>query len=186
MNISNITNFNIDNSDKYASTMRGINMTNGNFMTASTRDKIIAQVQKLESKKPAISEQIGNARLQGGLEENEELIMALEEMQRVEMDIHRHQEKLVDIQLIHPLSPGIRSIVIVGTTVTVLNTDTDVESTYTILGEHDSDPNNGIISFKSPLGAELLQRSVGDEVEIRAGNNISEYEIIKIVVKKQQ
>jgi transcription elongation factor GreA len=164
--------------------MRGINMTNGNFMTASTRDKIIAQVQKLESKKPAISEQIGNARLQGGLEENEELIMALEEMQRVEMDIHRHQEKLVDIQLIHPLSPGIRSIVIVGTTVTVLNTDTDVESTYTILGEHDSDPNNGIISFKSPLGSELLQRSVEDEVEIRAGNNISNYEIIKIVVKK--
>jgi transcription elongation factor GreA len=72
----------------------------------------------------------------------------------------------------------------VGTTVTVLNTDTDVESTYTILGEHDSDPNNGIISFKSPLGSELLQRSVEDEVEIRAGNNISNYEIIKIVVKK--
>lgn len=186
MNISNITHFNIDNSDKYASTMRGINMTNGNFMTASTRDKIIAQVQKLESKKPAISEQIGNARLQGGLEENEELIMALEEMQRTEMDIHRHQEKLVDIQLIHPLSPGIRNIITVGTTVTILNIDTDVESTYTILGEYDSDPNNGIISFKSPLGAELLQRSVGDEVEIRAGNNISEYEIIKIVVKKQQ
>ena len=184
MNISNITNFNIDNSDKYASTMRGINMTNGNFMTASTRDKIIAHVQKLESKKPAISEQIGNARLQGGLEENEELIMALEEMQRVEMDIHRHQEKLVDIQLIHPLSPGVRNIITVGTTVTILNIGTDVESTYTILGEHDSDPNNGIISFKSPLGAELLQRSVGDEVEIRAGNNISEYEIIKIVVKK--
>jgi len=186
MNISNITHFNIDNSDKYASTMRGINMTNGNFMTASTRDKIIAQVQKLESKKPAISEQIGNARLQGGLEENEELIMALEEMQRVDMDIHRHQEKLVDIQLIQPLSPGTRSIVVVGTTVTVLNTDTDVESTYTILGEHDSDPNNGIISFKSPLGSELLQRSVGDDIEIRAGNNISNYEIIKIVVKKQQ
>ena len=43
MNISNITHFNIDDSDKYASTMRGINMTNGNFMTASTRDKILAQ-----------------------------------------------------------------------------------------------------------------------------------------------
>ena len=186
MNISNITHFNIDDSDKYASTMRGINMTNGNFMTASTRDKILAQIRELEGKKPTITEQIGNARLQGGLEENEELIMALEEMQRVDMDIHRHQEKLVDIQLIQPLSPGIRNIITVGTTVTILNIDTDVESTYTILGEHDSDPNNGIISFKSPLGAELLQREVDDEVEIRAGNNITNYEIIKIVVKKLQ
>ena len=186
MNISNITHFNIDDSDKYASTMRGINMTNGNFMTASTRDKILAQIRELEGKKPTITEQIGNARLQGGLEENEELIMALEEMQRVDMDIHRHQEKLVDIQLIQPLSPGIRNIITVGTTVTILNIDTDVESTYTILGEHDSDPNNGIISFKSPLGAELLSREVGDDVEIRAGNNISNYEIIKIVAKKLQ
>jgi len=186
MNISNITHFNIDDSDKYASTMRGINMTNGNFMTASTRDKILAQIRELEGKKPTITEQIGNARLQGGLEENEELIMALEEMQRVDMDIHRHQEKLVDIQLIQPLSPGIRNIITVGTTVTILNIDTDVESIYTILGEHDSDPNNGIISFKSPLGAELLQREVDDEVEIRAGNNITNYEIIKIVVKKLQ
>ena len=186
MNFNNISHFNIDNSAKYASTMRGIDMTKSNFMTASTRDKILAQIRELEGKKPTITEQIGNARLQGGLEENEELIMALEEMQRVDMDIHRHQEKLVDIQLIQPLSPGIRNIITVGTTVTILNIDTDVESIYTILGEHDSDPNNGIISFKSPLGSELLQRSVEDEVEIRAGNNITNYEIIKIVVKKLQ
>ena len=186
MNFNTITHFNIDNSAKYASTMRGIDMTKSNFMTASTRDKILAQIQKLESKKPAISEQIGNARLQGGLEENEELIMALEEMQRTDMEVHRHHEKLTDIQLIQPLSPGIRSIITLGTTVTIKNTKTKEEFTYTILGEHDSDPNNGIISFKSPLGGELLNREVGDDVEIRAGNTIANYEILKIVVKKQQ
>ena len=186
MNFNNITHFNIDNSAKYASTMRGIDMTKSNFMTASTRDKILAQIQKLESKKPAISEQIGNARLQGGLEENEELIMALEEMQRTDMEVHRHQEKLTNIQLIQPMSPGIRSIITLGTTVTIKNIKTKEEFTYTILGEHDSNPENGIISFKSPLGSELLNRSVGDDVEIRAGNNTIDYEVIKIVVKKQQ
>jgi transcription elongation GreA/GreB family factor len=36
------------------------------------------------------------------------------------------------------------------------------------------------------MGAELLNCSVGDEVEIRAGNNSTDYEIIKIVAKKQQ
>jgi transcription elongation factor GreA len=189
MNImnNNITiGFNIDNSDKYANTMRGTDMTKSNFMTASTRDKIIAQVQELEGKKPAISEQIGNARMQGGLEENEELIMALEEMQRLDMDIHRHQEKLVDVALISQLPPGKHKIVKMGTTVTIMNIETEKESIYTVLGIHDSDPNNGIISFKSPLGGELLSREVGDEIEIQAGNNISNYEIIKIVAKKLQ
>ena len=188
MNImNNITiGFNIDNSDKYANNKRGIDMTKSNFMTASTRDKIIAQIQELEGKKPTISEQIGNARLQGGLEENEELIMALEEMQRLDMDIHRHQEKLADITLISQLPPGKHKIVKMGTTVTIMNIETEKEFTYTILGVHDSDPNVGIISFKSPLGAELLSREVGDDVEIRAGNNISNYEIIKIVAKKLQ
>jgi len=189
MNImnNNITiGFNIDNSDKYANNKRGIDMTTSNFMTASTRDKIIAQIQELEGRKPVISEQIGNARLQGGLEENEELILALEEMQRLDMDIHRHQEKLADVTLISQLSPGKHKIVKMGTTVTIMNIDTEEESTYTVLGVHDSDPQNGIISYKSPLGAELLQRSVGDDVEIRAGNNVSNYEIIKIVAKKLQ
>ena len=115
MNImnNNITiGFNIDNSDKYASTLRGdTDMENGNFMTSKTRDRILAEVRILEDKKPEISTRIGDARLQGGLEENEELIMALEEMQRLDMDIHRHQEKLADVTLISQLSPGKHKIV---------------------------------------------------------------------------
>ena len=184
MTYSNITHFNIEDSDKYANDKRGNTMNTSNFMTESTRDMILKQIDDLENQKPAISDQIGSARLQGGLEENEELIMALEAMQWVDMEIHRHKEKLVDVQLIQPLSPGTRSVVSIGTTVTILNVDTDKESTYTIFGEHDSDPANGIISMKSPLGQELIGRSVGDEVEITAGNKSIEYEIIKIVVKK--
>ena len=72
-----LTHFNIDNSDKYASTLRGdTDMENGNFMTSKTRDRILAEVRILEDKKPEISTRIGDARLQGGLEENEELLMA--------------------------------------------------------------------------------------------------------------
>jgi len=186
MNIMNnniTTGFNIDESDKYADTMkRGTKMTDGNFMTASSRDAIIEQIAELQEKKPLVSEQIGAARMQGGLEENEELHMALEDMQRLDMDINRHEEKLIDIILIKPLPAGVYEIVEMGTTVTIMNIETEIESTYTILGVSDSDPENGIISFKSPLGAELIGREVGDEVEIQAGNNISEYEVMNIVV----
>ena len=180
MTNNTLTYFNVADSDKYAGTKRGITMTTGNFMTESTRSRIHAEILKLEDKKPDISERIGAARLQGGLEENEELLMALEDMQRTDMEISRLHEYLVDVSIIQSLKPGKKKTVVLGTTVTISNIDTDKEVSYTILGVHDSDPNNGIISLKSPMGVELLSREVSDEVEV----NGSYYEILKIVAKK--
>ena len=177
-----LTHFNIESSDKYASTLRGdTDMENGNFMTSKTRDRILAEVRVLEDKKPEISTRIGEARLQGGLEENEELLMALEDMQRIDMELGRYNEMLQDVKIIQPLPPGKKKKIVIGTTVSIMNIETEAEFTYTILGVHDSDPNNGIISFKSPMGQELLSREVGDEIEV----NESYYEITKIVVKKK-
>lgn len=68
MTYSNITYFNIEDSDKYANDTRGNTMNTSNFMTESTRDMILKQIDDLENQKPAISDQIGSARLQGGLE----------------------------------------------------------------------------------------------------------------------
>ena len=178
-----LTHFNIDNSDKYANTLRGdTDMENGNFMTSKTRNRILAEIQTLEDSKPEISTRIGEARLQGGLEENEELLMALDDLQRTDMELGRYNEMLQDVQIIIPLSPGKKKKVVIGTTVSIMNIKTKAEFTYTILGVHDSDPNIGIISFKSPMGQELLSREVGDEIEV----NDSYYEITKIVVKKLQ
>ena len=177
-----ITDFNVDSSDKYLGIQRGTNMTQGNFMTVKTRDRIMADIRGLEDKKPEITDRIGAARLQGGLEENEELIMALEDMQRLEIDLARHQDMVYDFKIIEQLKPGKKKEVVVGTTVSITNINTDQEFTYTILGVHDSDPNNGIISLKSPMGTELLNRTVGDEIEV----NESYYEITKIVAKKLQ
>ena len=177
-----ITHFNVDSSDKYLGIQRGTNMTQGNFMTVKTRDRIMADIRGLEDKKPEITDRIGAARLQGGLEENEELIMALEDMQRLEIDLARHQDMVYDFKIIEQLKPGKKKEVVVGTTVSITNINTDQEFTYTILGVHDSDPNNGIISLKSPMGTELLNRTVGDEIEV----NEAYYEITKIVSKKLQ
>jgi transcription elongation factor GreA len=87
---------------------------------------------------------------------------------------------LFDFKIIEPLKPGKKKNVVVGTTVTIMNIDNEKEFTYTILGVHDSDPDNGIISLKSPMGVELLTREVGDEIEV----NGTYYEILKIVAKK--
>ena len=106
--------------------------------------------------------------------------MALEDMQRHEQEVNRFQEMLFDAKIIEPIKLGKKKNVVVGASVTIMNIDNDKEFTYTILGVHDSDPNNGIISLKSPMGMELLTREVGDEIEV----NGTYYEILKITAKK--
>ena len=150
---SMLTHFNIESSDKYASTLRGdTDMENGNFMTSKTRDRILAEIQNIEDSKPEISTWSGDAWLQGGVEENEELLMALEDMQRIDMELGRYNEMLQDAQIILPLYPGKKKKVVIGTTVSIMNIESEAEFTYTILGVNDSATNNGNISFNYQMG----------------------------------
>ena len=52
--------------------------------------------------------------------------------------------------------------------------------TYTILGAWDGDPDNRIISYKTPLGAALLGKKPGDTVTVKAGGAEDDYTIVNI------
>ncbi len=66
----------------------------------------------------------------------------------------------------------------IGHTVTV--TTNDQTKVYKILGSSETDPQKGIISHTSPVGAALLGHQVGDTVKIKIANNEVGYKIIKI------
>ena len=55
-----------------------------------------------------------------------------------------------------------------------------VKSTFRILGPQETDPNKGIISHQSPLGAVLINHKKGDIVSLQTPNGIKEYRIIEI------
>lgn len=176
--------FNIDNSDKYTdnSFEQEINQSM-DIITQHGRDTVVKRISELTSKKSDISERISAAREQGGVEENEELHMALEEMQRNDVEIDRLSSLVSKSTLLEPLKPGSYDRVKPGVTVKLENFTVDKIVEYTILGEVESDPGNGIISFKSPLGIELMNAQVGDEIELERGTTIIEYEVLDIFVK---
>ncbi len=65
-----------------------------------------------------------------------------------------------------------------GSTVTVsLN---NKEKTYQILGSSETNPDKGIISHNSPIGAGLIGKKVGEEVDIKIGDKEVKYNIISI------
>ena len=154
-----------------------------NIITHIGRKLLNDRIAELASQKPALTEDIANARENGGTEENEELEMALDAVERVNHEITKYENILSTYRLVDIPEPGEYEKVVFGVKVKLLNLNANTEHTYQLLGEFESDPKNGIISVNSPLGKELMHLYEGDVAEIERGNNeYIEYEILRIFV----
>jgi transcription elongation factor GreA len=67
-----------------------------------------------------------------------------------------------------------------GVTVVLLDSETDEEVTYTLVGEDEADASRGLISFNSPIARALLGKGVDDEVKVRVPKGTREFEIREI------
>ena len=70
--------------------------------------------------------------------------------------------------------------VLFGTTVTLLNIETEVEVTYKIVGDDEADFKTGRISLNSPIARGLIGKEVDSEVEITIPGGVVEYEIVSV------
>ncbi|OUU25622.1 MAG: hypothetical protein CBB97_09415 [Candidatus Endolissoclinum sp. TMED37] len=176
--------FRLDESDKYAGNNNNYSEYNNNmdFLSTEGRDELNKRISEALAKKPEITQRIQAARMQGGLEENEELLTALDDMQTLDMELHRLQEILETATVIQPLSKGKYKTVVLGCHVKLENMDNGNKVKYQILGEFESDPTKGSISFRSPLGKELIGSKKRDIVAIMRPAGDIEYEILDIFV----
>jgi transcription elongation GreA/GreB family factor len=94
-------------------------------------------------------------------------------IQRVSRDLRYWNQRLTTAEV--QSAPVTASAVSFGSTVTLERDDGRVQ-TFRIVGEDESDPSKGRISYVSPLAQALMEKSVGDTVAAGAG----EAEIIKI------
>jgi transcription elongation factor GreA len=127
---------------------------------------------------PENSKAIASAREHGDLKENSEYKMAKQD-QQVLMAQKTHLERDLGRARVSDFSEATTDQVSVGTVVEVRNA-TGALTTYTILGAWDGDPDNHVISYKTPLGAALLGKKPGDIVKVKAGGSEEEYTIVNI------
>ena len=71
-----------------------------------------------------------------------------------------------------------------GATVVLADEDTDVESTYRIVGTMKLRLNRGRLSITAPLARALLNKTVGDSVEVTTPGGLKSYEIISVTFIK--
>ena len=141
--------------------------------------------QILEVDIPENSKEIGLALQKGDLRENAEYKAALEKQEQLKSAVSRLQEDLQNAQ-IFDLAEATASVISFGTEVELTNIESNTTERYVILGPWESDPKRNIISYLSPLGAELWQHRTNDELQFTINEKDFHYRIERIGKVKQQ
>ncbi len=150
-------------------------------MTVRGSDALRAELHELKTvKRPEIVASIAEAREHGDLKENAEYHAAREQQGFCEGRIQDIEAKLSNAQVIDIAKIPNSGKVIFGSTVTLLNIDTDAEVTYQIVGDDEADIKQNRISVNSPIARGLIGKSVDSEIEIKTPGGIVEYEIIAV------
>jgi transcription elongation GreA/GreB family factor len=143
------------------------------------------EYQELVQKKiPANSKEIAIARSYGDLRENHEY-KAAKEMQKVLMRRKDEIEAQLDRARGNDFANPRTDIVSIGTVVHATNLNVGQGETFTVLGAWDSDPDQGVISYLSPVAQSLFNRKVGDEVEFELEGVKRRYRIERIEALKK-
>jgi transcription elongation factor GreA len=138
------------------------------------------EYESIVSKKiPENSKAIATAREHGDLKENSEYKMAKQD-QQVLMAQKTALEKDLGRARITDFKEASTEQVSVGTIVEVKAVANGKVTRYTVLGAWDGDPDNNVISYKTPFGAALLGKKTRDTVKVKTGGSEEDYEIVSI------
>jgi transcription elongation factor GreA len=140
-------------------------ITRGLMVTAAMygeKQKQLAHIMDVEV--PANSKEIAFALSLGDLRENAEYKAAKEKQEILNSTVAKLKDEIERAQLFDPASvnPGRVSF---GTRVTLLNDSSGKKEEYTILGPWESDPDNNIISYLSPFGGAILNKTPGERFD---------------------
>ena len=144
------------------------------FLTLEGRSKIKTQLGELKEKRPKIAKRIRDAKEMGDLSENTEFTTAKDEQSWVESEINRLENLLKSAETIDNTKNSDK--VRIGSSVQLKSKEGIKD--YMIVGSEESDPSQGRISHESPLGKELINKKIGDNIEIQTPNGKIIFKIV--------
>ncbi len=150
-------------------------------MTLKGAEKLRAELNELKTvKRPAVIAAIAEARAHGDLKENAEYHAAREQQGFIEGRIKDIEAKLSHAQVIDVTTLDAGGKVVFGSTVVLLDLNTNEEKTYQIVGVDEADLKHGKISVTSPVARALIGKIEGDEVALEAPGGTHEFEVLEV------
>jgi transcription elongation factor GreA len=141
------------------------------------KQRELARIMDVEI--PLNSKEIGFALSLGDLRENAEYKAAKERQDLLNSTAAKLKDEIERAQLVDPASVN-ASRVSFGTKALLLNGSSGEEEEYTILGPWESDPDNRIISYLSPLGSAVLNKKPGEQFDFSINNEKISYTVREI------
>lgn len=152
-------------------------------MTLDGFERLEEELKRLKTvERPEIIKAIATAREHGDLSENAEYHAAKERQSFNEGRISEIENKIANAEIID-VSKLSGEVVKFGAKIKLTDEDTDENSSYQIVGEHEADINDGLLSITAPLARALIGKTVGDSVEVVTPKGSKGYEIIKVSFK---
>ena len=136
------------------------------YMSQEGYDKLVAELKELESVElPRVRDAISEARDKGDLSENFEYHAAKREQGRLLGRI-RYMQRILEHSRVLDSSRLNSDKVGLLSRVEMTNLNNNARMTYTLVSPHEANLREGKISIKSPIGQALLNKTVGDVVEV--------------------
>lgn len=153
------------------------------YMSQQGYDEMVAQLQQLETvERPKASAAIAEARDKGDLSENAEYDAAKEAQAHLETKINQLKLAIAEAKVIDTSRLSTEAVQILST-VEMTNMANNTKMRYTIVSENEANIKVGKISIKTPIAQGLLNKKVGDVVEIAIPRGTIKLRIDKITLE---
>ena len=141
-------------------------------MSQKGYDNLVAELKQLETvESPKASAAIAEARDKGDLSENSEYDAAKEAQAHLEDKINKIKMTIAEAKIIDVSRLSTDSVQILSK-VDLTNLTTNTKVTYTIVSESEANLREGKISIKTPIAKGLLNKKVGDVIEVKVPRGI--------------
>ena len=151
-------------------------------LTVTGAEKLKMELHRLKTvERPRIIQAIAEARAHGDLSENAEYHAAREKQSFIEGRISELEDVTSRAEVIDAKKLNGEKVTF-GTSVGVVDEETDEESLYHIVGPYETDISKRMISTSSPVARAVIGKSVGDSVEVQTPGGVRSYEILRIAL----
>ncbi len=155
-------------------------MTKVSYVTAQGLEKLMKELEHLETvERPAISQQIAEARDKGDLSENAEYDAAKEAQGMLELKISKLKDAVANLRIIDQSQLNTDTVQILNK-VKIKNKANGAIMEYTIVSDSEANLKESKMSVNTPIAKGLLGKKVGDIAEVEVPSGKMEFEIIEI------
>ena len=147
---------------------------------AKIKQKLLGEIDQLSHELNVdLPKEIAVARAHGDLSENAEYKYAKERQGFVNARIGQLKQRLGDLGMLN-LTNIPKDRAGYGSRLLVLDVQRDVKIEYKLVSTEEADAEKGLISTTSPIGKALLNRKVGDEIEVATPAGKKEFEVVRL------